>query len=236
MLEDLVLVKWEHLGRTYAAWPVSSDYLVSRYPVSELEYARLVGSSPDGEASPNHAQRATWAEAIRFCNLLSREHGLPPAYDEASYVAVDATGQPIEDVLETHGFRLAAERLTGFRLASCAEWECAAMGIAPNAVGFYLEILARIYYIWGMDPASREPPENPKLCELVANPIGLYGMLENTEEWCSSNNAHDWSRNVVSFWRYYFTNYNNDISYSVQSTVRAEPEVRRFRVVVTSRK
>jgi hypothetical protein len=57
-----------------------------------------------------------WIGAAAYCNWLSREHKLPPAYDAKSKRLLRADGQPTADVREVKGFRLPTE----------AEWELAA--------------------------------------------------------------------------------------------------------------
>jgi hypothetical protein len=69
---DLVLLK---AGGKF----VRSDFIIARHPVSAGEFTAI--GMPAQEGSPADAsreKRATWAEAIQYCNLLSLKEGKPP--------------------------------------------------------------------------------------------------------------------------------------------------------------
>jgi formylglycine-generating enzyme required for sulfatase activity len=90
-------------------------------------------------------------------------------------------------------------------------------------------MLARLGYISVLEYGMPRTPV--ALDRLDVNPIGLCGMLGIAGEWCTDNRVQDAARNRVCYWQDYFTNYNNDISYSVQTRVLGDTDTQRFRVV-----
>lgn len=123
----------------------------------------------------------TWEDAVQYCNWLSQQEGLPPAYERKgdTYVAVD----PMTN---------------GYRLPTDAEWEWAArrvssselrrypwgdaLPVAPRS-GNYADTNARLLvqnvipdYDDGFAataPVGKFPP----------NPLGIYDMGGNVAEW-----------------------------------------------------
>ena len=157
--------------------------------VSNKEFKKFLASHKSGAfkgqrlSQPDHAVvQVTWEQAAMFCNWLSAQESLPPAYVKKGgrLVAVEPIG-------------------TGYRLPTEAEWEYCAR-FAKNQ--------AALKYPWG----NRFPPTTPSgnyadtsaknllpayiqdytdgypgtapPAKFKANDLGLYDLGGNVAEWC----------------------------------------------------
>ena len=117
-----------------------------------------------------------WYTAAWFCNWLSDKEGIPP--DQWVY-------EPRSDGSYAHGMRVVAEPLqrTGYRLPTHYEWEyCARAGTKTSRYyGRGTELLP--YYAWYAENAGALGHDTGRL---KPNPIGLFDVLGNAYEWCTS--------------------------------------------------
>ena len=158
---------------------LSKPFYVSATEITEEQFAQYKPLQGAGKKHP--VRNVSWAEAAGFCNWMSKQDGLQPAYDFAGE--------------QLRGFDATAD---GYRLLSEAEWEwLARVAGRPKASRF----------VWGDDttiPANSGnfADESAKgsvakyipryddgfagvapVASFVADAAGLYDMAGNVSEW-----------------------------------------------------
>jgi formylglycine-generating enzyme required for sulfatase activity len=168
----------EDLGQVELTRPL----LVARTAVSRDLWRELMGADPADDQNRNHPMtEVSWYDALRFCNVLSKQQKLPPAYrigpEQVPKVAWNI-------------------RSPGFRLLTEAEWEHAARagqktrysgGDDAENVAWFAENATRTVVpkatITGRRGRARQVGCTQPMGRKSPNDWGLHGMSGNVWEW-----------------------------------------------------
>lgn len=139
------------------------SYYMSKYTVTFFEYDEFCAATGRPKPSDNQWGRGrrpvinvTWYDAVEYCNWLSREEGLTPAYQ--------GSGDDIVCDFSANGYRLPTE----------AEYEYAARG--GSLPGKRYSNPGDTIWFGGetTQPVGLLKPNN----------LGLYDMIGNVYQWC----------------------------------------------------
>ncbi len=140
-------------------------FLLAAVPVTCTLWALGRGESPPAPTTADHpVTMVSWLDAISFCNALSLQAGLVPAYDLDGTDGADDGGREGARVVR-------APLASGYRLPTEAEWQHAC-GPRPgdlDAAAWYVDNAGDVVH-----PVGQKAP----------NTHGVYDMLGNVWEWC----------------------------------------------------
>ena len=153
---------------------ISRPFLAAKYEVTQALWKAIMGSNPSmfdscGDDCP--VENLTWNEAVEFCNRLSEQEGLAPAYQ--------VSGKGVVWDRSANGYRLPTE----------AEWEYACR--AGTATSFHSGRCLHTDEANYNGNFSQEGCAKGRYREKTvavggfsANTWGLHDMLGNVGEWC----------------------------------------------------
>jgi len=172
---------------------LTQTYLIGTTEVTQELFAAVMGWRYGSDSREGHpAVKATWYDALIFCNELSRHEGLTPVYriirpqstgnagkrTTRAFIEWPAIGfTPYHDGMEEPPEYVAEAGADGFRLPTEAEWEYAARAGEDHPYAGSSDIDAVAWYNGNaggqVHPVGRLQP----------NAAGLYDMSGNVAEW-----------------------------------------------------
>lgn len=171
--------------RTQHRWTVQvAPFHLAPVPVTAQLYGQVTGRDVPAGGENLPATEVSWHEAVAFCNTLSRQHGLAPAYNVTTVKV-----EPVAGWAPHHRPAAADVAVTwdagadGYRLPSEAEWELACRAGTPGPRYGDLDAIA-----WHSANAGDRPhPVGTK----EANTWGLFDTLGGVWEWCFDHYDQD---------------------------------------------
>ena len=144
--------------RTQRSWSVDlAPFHLGTLPVTQDQYAQVTGERPSTAQGDGRlpVETVSWRDAVLFCNSLSQQEELAPAY------GFDAQGEPV----------LRDPSADGYRLPTEAEWEYACRAGTSGPRYGPLDDIA-----WHRGNSGERPHEPGGR---LPNPWGLHDMLGN---------------------------------------------------------
>jgi formylglycine-generating enzyme required for sulfatase activity len=157
---------------------LTRPFWVATTEVNQALFAAVTGTNPSRWPDPDRpVENVTWFDCIQFCNQLSEQHGLQPAYVVTDQKSVE--------------WDRAAD---GYRLPTEAEWEYASRA-GTSSIYCFGDDPARLYlyanycdmscsHTWRDTEHSDGFINTAPVASFEPNAWGLYDMHGNVWEWC----------------------------------------------------
>ena len=145
-----------------------SSFWMAETEVTQAHYETLLGQNKAyfqnalfGGGPDHPIEQVTWVDAVHYCNALSAQEGLAPAYR--------VVGNQVVRINENHGYRLPTE----------VEWEYACRAQSDYAWAVSSDQLAALAWF-----DEQENGTTHRVRQRQPNGFGLYDLHGNVWEWC----------------------------------------------------